>query len=385
MLEKVFWLFIFIIFYAYFGYPMLLFIISLFINNCVRKKEITPYVTFLITAFNEEKSIKIKLENTLSLEYPSDKLEIIVASDGSTDETDDIVKDYFKEKVKLIRVEGRLGKTESQNRAVKIAQGEIIVFSDADSIYNSDALRKLVRNFIDTNVGVVAGKTNYITNKNTLGIGTKIFWTYELLIKQAQSKLKTLTGVSGCIYALRKDLYVPLSADIISDLVEPLKIIEKGFRVVYEPEAVAYEKTRETSASEFTMRIRVISRGMRGLLNMRKLLNPFKYGLISFQIFSHKIIRWFVFFFMVGLFICNLFLLEKKFYFGFFIGQLIFYALALLGLLFDLRGRRIKIFTIPLYFCVINFASFIALFKLAKGTNTITWDTERNKDVANYK
>lgn len=378
MIELVFLFSMTIILYTYFGYPLALYLISLIMNNKINKKNIEPEITFLITAYNEEKHIREKIENTLNLDYPREKLEIIVASDASSDETDEIVNDYKNKGVILYRVEGRVGKTEVQNQAVKIAKGEIVIFSDADSMYDKFAITKIVRNFNDIKIGGVSGECRYINpHKKSIGFAVKIFWFYEIIIKKIQTKINTLTGVSGCIYAIRKELYVPLPKNIISDLVEPLKIFEKGYRVVYESKAIAYEKTRESSKKEFAMRVRVISRGMYGILNMKKLLNPFKYGLFSFQLFSHKVLRWIVSFFVISLFFSNFFLLGEKNYNIIFTIQVIFYLFAFLGMIYGFLDKKIKIFSIPLYFCIVNCASIIAFLKTIKGIKITVWETER--------
>jgi len=377
-----FWALIFIIFYTYFGYTLVVIITSLFIDKPVKKDEqYEPEVTFLITAFNEEKDIARKLDNTRSLEYPQDKMEILVASDGSTDRTDEIVRAYSNKfpNIRLHRVEGRVGKTETQNQAVKTAKGEVIIFSDATTEYHKDAVRKIVRNYADPHVGAVSGRYNYVTLEGSaMGIATVLFWKYENFIKKCQTKIKTITGCCGCIYSVRKDLYVPLRRDIISDLVEPLKILQKGYRIVFEPEAIAYERTTEKSSDEFRMRVRVITRGMNGLLHMKSLMNPLKYGFISFQLISHKVLRWLIPVFMLALFFSNIFLLGKWFYDVAFISQIVFYLFAFLGFITDTSGKKIKIFSIPLYFCIVNIASIASLLNLLKGEKKIIWNTARN-------
>ena len=184
MPEVIFWFAVGIIFYTYFGYPLLTLLLSLFFNQPVKRGNIEPMVTFLITAYNEEKNIRKKLDNTLALDYPKDKLEIIVASDGSTDQTDTIVKEFPDRGVVLHRVEGRVGKTETQNQTVAIARGEIIIFSDATTEYKKDAIRKLVRNYLDPSIGAVSGRYEYVNpTGNPVGLGTILFWKYENFIK----------------------------------------------------------------------------------------------------------------------------------------------------------------------------------------------------------
>lgn len=382
-MEIVFWASVAMIGYAYVGYPLLIILISFFVNNRVKASEIEPYVSLLITAYNEEKSIEAKLKNCFQLDYPKDKLEIVVASDGSTDATDEIVKRHQNNesgiKVVLHRVEGRLGKTSTQNSAVSICQGEIIVFSDAACMYDRGAIRALVRNYADPTVGAVSGMYKYINKEgSSVGFATILFWNLENFIKSKQTKIKTITGCCGCIYSVRKDLYSELPPEIISDLVEPLTILQKGYRIVFEPSALAFEETAGVTEEEFNMRIRVIVRGMNGMLFVRSLFNPIKYPFVSFQLISHKILRWLVPIFVISAFVSNALLVQTSWFFNYlFICQILFYILAFVGYFMEKRNIHKKIFYLPLYFCIVNLASLISMFKVLKKENIVTWQTMR--------
>ena len=374
-----FWSTITILFYTYVGYSVLILLLGQIIRRPVQRAEIEPMVTFLITAYNEEKSIAAKLDQVLSLDYPREKLEIIVASDGSTDRTDQVVRQYAREGVRLVRVEGRVGKTETQNKTVATATGEIILFSDATTSYEKSAVRHIVSNYADPNVGAVSGRYEYRNPKGAaIGFGSILFWKYENLIKVLQTRIRTITGCCGCIYSVRRELYVPLPADIISDLVEPLKILEKGYRIVFEPDAIAFEETTEKTTEEFSMRVRVITRGMRGLMYARNLLNPFSHGFVSFQLLSHKIMRWAIPFFLVVLFVSNIWLAGASLFYGILFGaQVVFYAAALAGFLAERRQSVPKLLSIPLYFVTVNVAAVVALFRVCRGYRAITWETVR--------
>jgi len=364
--------------YVYVGYSLLIPLLAFFFRKPVRTGEGEPKVTFLITAYNEEKNIRRKLEEVLELDYPRDRMEILVASDGSTDGTDEIVREFSDRDVMLKRVEGRRGKTAAQNEAVKIATGEVIVFSDATTTYRKDAIRKIVRNYHDPDVGAVSGRYEYVNPSGApVGTGTIIFWKYENYIKSMQTRIKTITGCCGCIYSVRRDAYVPLAPDIISDLVEPLKIVENGYRVVFEAEAVAYETTTERPSEEFSMRIRVINRAMRGIWSVRALLNPLRHPFVSFQLLSHKVLRWMVPFFLLILLVSNFMLLGDPFFNAVFAAQAACYGAALAGLALGFFGIKIRPLAIPLYFCVVNTASLIAFFKTLAGKNTVVWETVR--------
>lgn len=380
MARLTFWLAVGLIVYTYVGYSVVILILSRFVRNPIRIAPIEPRVTFLITAYNEEKNIAAKLEQTLTLDYPRAKLELLVASDGSTDRTDEIVRGFADRGVRLVRVEGRVGKTETQNQAVKQATGDIIIFSDATTRYERSAIRNLVRNYADPGVGAVSGRYEYFNPTGaSIGVGSVLFWKYENLIKRLQTDIKTITGCCGCIYSVRRSAYVPLPADIISDLVEPLKVVEQGYRIVFEPDAIAFEETTEQTQEEFRMRVRVVTRGMRGLLYMKGLFNPFRHAFVTFQLLSHKVLRWMIPLVLLVAFLANLVLAVDghRFYSATLALQLAFYMLALIGFLVEKRNILAKPLTVPLYFMTVNIAAVVAMYRIWKGYKAVTWETVR--------
>lgn len=378
-METIYWTIAGIILYAYVGYSLVIVLLARIIRRPLRTKDIEPRVTYLITAYNEEKNLRTKLEQVLSLDYPRDKLEIIVASDGSTDGTDEIARAFQDRNVRLIRVEGRVGKTETQNRAVQEATGEVVIFSDATTIYERSAIRRIVRNYADPEVGAVSGRYEYRNPTGApIGFGSIFFWSYENLIKRSQTTISTISGCCGCIYSVRRELYEPLPADIISDLCEPLKILEKRYRIVFEQDAIAYEETTEKTSEEFNMRVRVVTRGMRGLLFMRKLLNPFRFGFIAFQLFSHKVLRWMVPVLAILFLLANVALFGKHWFYDLTLAlQIAFYSAALMGLWAEGRGIALKVFTVPLYIVTVNAAALVAMYRVYKGHKAVTWETIR--------
>jgi cellulose synthase/poly-beta-1,6-N-acetylglucosamine synthase-like glycosyltransferase len=378
MAEIIFWTFVCCVVFAYVGYSLSIFLIALVVRRPLKKAPIEPRVTFLITAYNEERNLAAKIEQTLSLDYPPELLEIIVASDGSTDKTDSIARSYVDRGVRLVRVEGRVGKTETQNQAVRQAQGEIIIFSDATTRYEHNAIRNIVRNYADEQVGAVSGRYEYYNPTGaSIGVGSILFWKYENLIKRLQTSIHTITGCCGCIYSVRKSVYQPLPAEIISDLCEPLKVLEKGYRIVFEPDAIAYEETTEETHEEFNMRIRVAVRGMRGLLYMRALFNPFRYGFVSYQLLGHKVMRWFVPVFMLVVLLANLFLLDSWFYRVTLALQLGLYLAAAAGMLAEKWKIRFFAISVPLYLVTVNAASLAAMLRVLRGYKAVTWETVR--------
>jgi cellulose synthase/poly-beta-1,6-N-acetylglucosamine synthase-like glycosyltransferase len=368
---------IFIICFAYFGYPIVLILISFFRNNPVSKDDnFRPSVSILIAAYNEESFIKQKILNTLELNYPKDLFSIVVVSDGSTDKTDEIVLSYQNQGVKLLRVEGRVGKTEARNQAVIQDRSDIIVFSDATAIYEKDAIIKLVRNFSDKSVGMVSGNLRYVEQKSGhMGLATKLYWNYERAIKFAQSKLWTLTGAVGCINAFRRDLYHVLPSNIIEDFTEPLMIIAQNYRIVFESEAIAYERTTQEPQQEFLMRVRVIRGGMRGFIYAISNLNITEHIFPMIQLICHKVLRWLAPIFLITLFLLSSFsyvFIPSSISTFLFLSQILFYGIGMLGLLIKMP---LKILSIPSYFLIINAASFKALYLTMTKDLEATWET----------
>jgi cellulose synthase/poly-beta-1,6-N-acetylglucosamine synthase-like glycosyltransferase len=373
-----FWLAAALLFYVYAGYPLLLALIGLFVRRNRSDAGYTPRISVLIAAYNEEEAIERKIQQTLALEYPKEKLEVLVLSDCSTDRTDEIVKAFPDNRVRLVRMPERRGKTFAQNVGVKEATGEVIIFSDATAIYHPKALLYLACNYHDSTVGAVSGRYQYFDpgEQSPTGLGSMAFWNYENLIKKMQSRIRTITGCCGCIYSVRKEAYTELPADIISDLVQPLQAIRKGYRVLFEDRALAYEETTQSTGEEFSMRVRVVTRAMRGLLSVSDLLKPWKFAWPAFQLWSHKIMRWMVPLFLIVLLIANLALIDLPFYKFTLAVQLFFYAAALLNILVPLH-RQWKPLGIPLFFCTLNAAALVSMFEICRGRKYVTWQTVR--------
>lgn len=369
-----------LLFYVYLGYPLLLGGLSLLRPRRRRCSGGEPKLSVLIAAHNEESSIKRKLEATLSLDYPADKLEVLVLSDGSIDRTDEIVRHIADPRVRLIRMEHRGGKTNAQNRGAREARGDILVFSDATTIYHSQALRRLAVNYQDPRVGAVSGRYQYFdaVGNSPTGLGSIAFWNYENFIKRAQSRIATITGCCGCIYSVRRNLYTELNPDIISDLVQPLWVIQKGFKVVFESEALAFEETTRSTEEEFSMRVRVVTRGMRGLLSVRDLFKPWKHPWVCFQLVSHKVLRWLVPLFLVLLLLSNIPLAVRPFFAFTLAVQVLFYLLALLAKIFPIHGAW-KVLGVPLFFCTLNAAAVVSLIRLWQGQRYTVWQPTRNQ------
>ncbi len=365
--------------YTYVGYPVALFALSRLLGREARKGDITPRVSVIIAAYNEEADIADKLENTLALDYPKDRLEIIVASDCSSDRTDEIVRGFRDRGVILHRRPERLGKTSAQNHAVNVSTGEVLLFSDATTMYEPDTVRKVVRSFADTDVGCVTGNVVYVDRASTaVGRGLRSYWGYEFFLKQNESKLCSLIGVCGCLYAVRRSAYVRLARDMSSDFVIASEIYLQGLRSVYDPEAVSSEDTNNRAKDEFRMRVRIIEQTMTALHRYREVLNPMRHGLYAFQMISHKVMRYAVPVLMALIFASNLFLIDSgALYYYAFVGQSAFYAAALAGWAGDALGLRLGPLAIPYYFVLSNVAVVVAFVKFVRGESHVVWQPLR--------
>ena len=372
------WLAAFALFYVYAGYPLLLAMIGLFIRRRRPEPGYCPQISVLIAAYNEEAAIERKIQQTLALEYPAGKIEVLILSDCSTDRTDEMVNSFPDRRVRLVRMSERRGKTHAQNQGIRQAGGEVIIFSDATAVYHPKALLYLACNYQDAAVGAVSGRYQYFDpgEQSPTGLGSVAFWNYENLIKKLQSRIRTITGCCGCIYSVRKAAYTDLADDVISDLVQPLQAIRKGYKVLFEDRALAYEETTQSTAEEFAMRVRVVTRAMRGLLSVSDLLKPWKFAWPAFQLWSHKVLRWMVPLFLIALLAANVMLLDSPIYRVALAAQLFFYAAAILNMLVPVH-RKWKPLGIPLFFCTLNAAALMSMVEICRGRKYVTWQTVR--------
>jgi cellulose synthase/poly-beta-1,6-N-acetylglucosamine synthase-like glycosyltransferase len=377
--ETLFWLLAVLVLYVYFVYPMLLLILSkIRPAPPVQKADITPAVSLIIPAYNEEKVITQKIENSLALNYPRDKLEIIVASDGSTDGTNEIVKRFAEQDVKLVALSHKQGKSIAQNCAVAKADGEILLFTDSDVMLQPDTLRQIIRNFADNRVGCVIGKITYINEGDTsLTKGEGIYWRYELFLRNMESKVGNFAMGSG-IMAIRRNLFQPLDQDVGEDFVLPMQTAMTGYRNINEPEAVVETILHQTKSRDmFRSKVRVISKDLRGLFKCRDIMNPFRYPLYAWSLISHKLLRWLVPYFLITLFFCNLLLVNITFYAFLFVIQIFLYSLALAGFLWQRKNKPPRILGIPFSFCLVNLAALLGVGRCVLGKKEGQWEPVR--------
>jgi cellulose synthase/poly-beta-1,6-N-acetylglucosamine synthase-like glycosyltransferase len=368
-----------VIVWVYVGYPVVLFLVAWARRRPVARGPVTPDVTLVICAYNEERHIRRKLEECLAADYPAERLEIIVASDGSTDRTDDIVRE-FTPRVRLIRVEGRGGKTIAQNAAVAEARGEILAFSDVTTVYTPVTIREMVANFADPAVGCVGGDLHYEKEPhNTSAAGRALFWGYERQLRILESQVHSIIGVAGCVYAMRRALYVSLDPAVISDFVQPGGVTARGYRTVLEPRALAFEPVESRSlGDELYRRARIITRGLRGAFTMTTLLNPLRHPWFATVLWSHRVLRWLAPVFFLLLLAASVPLAHDGSIFEVVLtAQLAVYASGVIAYALERVRVRPPGAFVPLYFCLLNLAPLLALAWLARGEKKVAWETGR--------
>lgn len=379
LLSLLLWASVLVIVYSYLIYPGLLWIMTLRKRPpCYAEFVEWPTVSLILAARNEAAVIREKIENSLALDYPRDKLQVIVVSDCSTDGTDEIVRSFEERGIELCRMDAQSGKTTAQNAGVRMASGEILVFSDANSMYAVDALRELLRPLSDPKVGCVCGELRYLNPEDQgAGKGEGMYWRYEQFLKCRESLLCSTLGANGSIYALRRGLFEELGSDIISDFIMPVRVWRRGYNVVYAPGAIATEKTGTSFQDEFRRRKRIVSRSAHSLWTEAEILNPFSNGIFAVQMISHKVLRWLVPVFLIAIFVCNVFLAGRSPYNLLLIFQLAFYGLAVVGNLEQrYLGRRMLVY-LPAYFCATNFGALLGLWSFLTRRKHTVWQPKR--------
>jgi glycosyltransferase involved in cell wall biosynthesis len=367
MLEIVFWCSVAFVVYGYFGYPCALMIAGLVRTRPVRRARITPRVSFVITAYNEETRIADKLENTLRQDYPADALEIIVASDCSSDRTDAIAGAYAG-RVRLVRAAERRGKEAAQKLALSEASGDILVFSDVATALAPDAVSTIVSNFADPTVGCVSSVDRFVDADGRVS-GEGAYVRYEMFLRSLESRVNTLVGLSGSFFAARREVCRRWAVDRQSDFSTLLNAIELGLRGVLDPHSAGYYRNITDERREFERKIRTVVRGIAVCAANLRMLNVLRYGLFSWQLASHKLCRWMVPFALIAAALTNAALIGRSpIYDAAFAAQIVFYTAALAGM----RTRN-RLLRIPGFFVVSNAAVFAAWLRYARGDRITMW------------
>jgi cellulose synthase/poly-beta-1,6-N-acetylglucosamine synthase-like glycosyltransferase len=373
----IFWISLITCVYIYFGYPLLLWIVSRLRSRPVRETDVTPPVTFVIPAFNEERTIARKIENTLTLDYPADKVEVLVVSNGSTDSTESIVRGFTDPRVRLIALP-QPGKMAALNEGARAAAGEILVFTDADFYLDAHSLRVMARKFADRTVGGVCGARRPASGAGgeSTAEGEGMYHRWDKWQKVRESEIGSVFAADGLLYAIRRDLYVPVSmAAQADDIAISTRVPLQGYRLLFEPKATAWEEAVIRAEEEFGRKVRVTNHSVRALFAIGAPL--FTSGFYSVELLSHKLVRHFVPFFLIPLLIANLFLIfSGVFYVLTLAGQIFVYGMAVAGALLRNHplGRK-RIFTAPYFFCFVNAAAFLGILSIMRGRKLDAWST----------
>lgn len=370
--------------YIYVGYPLLIWALSRLRPIPVFRGACRPSVAFIVPVYNEESVIAEKIQNCLALEYPRAKINILVVSDGSTDSTEDIVRRCEAPEVKLLALERR-GKAHALNEAVNRANSDILVFSDANSMLEPRSLIHLVENFADPGVGGVCGNQRYRPqpSADATATGENLYWSFDKWLKSLESRVGSIFAADGSLYAIRKELYVPIEDPAqADDIAISTRVVLAGYRLVYEPEAVTFEDPPVEGHEEFTRKVRVTNHSVRALLNLKHAL--WTSGFYSLELLSHKLFRHMMPFALIPLFLANVPLGGAHPFFGILLYlQVLFYALASVG--YGLRSSlpgQLKLFSVPYYFCLANAAAFLGILNILKGKRISAWSPRAGSELS---
>ncbi|MES2266027.1 MAG: glycosyltransferase family 2 protein [Bacteroidota bacterium] len=385
------WISLFIVAYTFVGYGFLLYFI-IKIKRIFKGKPVLPIVsddelptcTLVVAAYNEEHFIAQKIANSLQLNYPEGKLKFVFVTDGSSDKTADIISKHPQ--IQLLHRPERAGKIAAVHRAMEYVDTEIVVFTDANTFLNAEAITRICRHYSDKTVGAVAGEKRVQIDESAdaSAAGEGFYWKYESALKKWDSELYSVVGAAGELFSVRRDLYQDVPADtVLDDFMISMLIANQGYRINYEPEAYALETASENVSEELKRKIRIAAGGIQSILRLKSLLLPFKFPILSFQYVSHRVLRWTVTpFFLILAFITNFataFAGDGFIYTLLFAGQVVFYLLALLGYVMEKRHIRIKALFIPYYFCVMNYAVLAGIIRYFTKKQSSVWEKAQRK------
>ena len=387
-LEICFWVLLGIIFYTYIGYGIVLFIMVKIKrvfkkdNTLVNENNELPEVTLLIPAYNEKDYVKQKNENSLALNYPKDKLKIAWVTDGSNDGTNTLVEAY--EGIGVYHKNERKGKINAMNRVMPFVDTPIVVFSDANTNLGVDSIMHIVNCFKDPKVGCVSGEKRIINKEAdaAAGAGEGLYWKYESTLKKWDAELYSAVGAAGELFAIRTHLYNEVEPDtLLDDFIISLRVAKQGYTIEYNPEAYAIETASANVEEELKRKIRISAGGIQSVIRLRSLLNIFKYGILSFQYISHRVLRWTLTPLCLILLIpvaTILAIQEGIFDFGFYATlfwlQVLFYIMALLGWILENRSLKVKILFVPYYFFIMNLSVVLGFFRYMNKTQSVNWE-----------
>lgn len=379
-----FWVALFLVFYTFFGYGILLFAMVKIKRLLGAKKRALytfdelPSCTLIVAAYNEADFIEEKIKNTLALNYPAGKLKFIFVTDGSSDNTPELVAKYPE--IKLLHSSARLGKISAVHRSILEVETDLIAFTDANTFLNADALVLMCQHYADPKVGAVAGEKRVMIEESAdATAGEGFYWKYESKLKEWDSELYSVVGAAGELFSLRKDQYEPVpSNSVLDDFMISMRIAEKGFVIVYEPQAFAQETSSANVSEELKRKVRIAAGGIQSIIWLKALLNPFKFPVLSFQYISHRVLRWTITpFLMILAFLLNFIIVLQGapvLYWVLFVAQVVFYGSAYLGKVLEDKKVRVKLLFVPYYFCMMNYAVFAGLIRYFRGSQSVIWE-----------
>ena len=379
--QIIFWVLLSVIVYTYIGYGVFLFLIlkvkNLFSKRYIPEEFNLPTVSMVISAFNEDDILDEKIENSLGLDYPKDKLEVIVVTDGSDDDSVNVGSKYSE--ITHLHENERRGKISAMHRGVRHAQNEILVFTDANTTLNTNVLKNIVRHYEDPNVGCVAGCKVVLEKgeESVAGAGEGAYWKYESALKKMDSNLTSAMGAAGELFSIPKRLFREVESDtVLDDFMLSMRLVIDGYRTVYEPEAKATEYGSVNTKEELKRKIRIAAGGIQSILRLLKLLNPLRYPLISWQYVSHRVLRWTITpISLPVVFALNLYLVQfGEVYQLLAVAQVVFYTLSVIGWILEGKGLKMMVFYIPFYFCMMNYAVIRGIFRYCKGQQSVVWE-----------
>jgi poly-beta-1,6-N-acetyl-D-glucosamine synthase len=389
-----FWSSLFLVFYTYIGYGILLYLIvkikKTFFRKGIKNEKIDfqPHIALIIAAFNEEDFIETKIKNTLEVEYPREKLDIIFITDGSNDRTPEIVKRHPE--IRLLHQPQRQGKAAAMNRAIQTVSAPYVIFCDANTLLNKECISEIAKHYADPGVGGVAGEKVILRSADSKAstAGEGIYWKYESFLKKLDAELYSVVGAAGELFSVKRELYEPIQeGTIIEDFVLSLRICVKGYVIRYEPNAYAMETGSASMKDEQTRKLRISAGAFQALGMLKELFNVYKFPLLSFQFISHRVLRWTLCpLSLVLLLLSNVILVigsAEFFYLILFIGQMVFYLLAIIGWLFANRNIRIKALYVPYYFFFMNLSVFLGFKRFIQKKQTVLWEKASRGKIKN--
>ncbi|MDA3943878.1 MAG: glycosyltransferase family 2 protein [Bacteroidetes bacterium] len=388
-LKIIFWLLLFLVFYTYIGYGILLFFLvrlkRIFKDEKQEEQDdYSPEVTLFVAAYNEKDYVDAKVENGFSLDYPKEKLKQVWVTDGSDDGTPDLLKAYQNQGVEVYHEDTRGGKIGAMNRGMQFVKTPIVIFSDGNTILGEESVKRIVKLFSDPKVGCVSGEKRIFSKEKDTAAGTEgIYWKYESTLKKWDAELYSVVGAAGELFAIRTELFQEVEKDtLLDDFIISLRVAMKGYTIQYDPEAYAIETASANVKEELKRKIRIAAGGIQSIIRLKELLNIFKYGMLSFQYLSHRVLRWTLaplalplIFIINGIVAFQEVLTHSVFLFSYlFLAQIIFYLLAITGWYLENKAIKVKILFVPYYFFIMNYAVLMGIRRYFKGSQTVNWE-----------